>query len=304
MKLLDDLIDLLGDDNASLKSALIKAQILAHRLGDEELGRWVEHELRGYPNGAEVPPYRILHLTLVGHVTNGYYHYNNQTLPTHHLDPEIREKLTTNRVTDSVSAIEDWAQKDNIAVTIPSEAMGLLSKPLSDTYYVQQAWGRFGIGAGQGILTEVSFAPPRVLPKRYRDKIPADTPEKDVRNKAESAGANDIFRNAVFGDNATIVVGSGSIRDITNSVNKGDVQSLLRELRNVGVQQADLSDLESAIESDSSSAELTKRQWGPKVSGWVGSMMGKAGTTAWEVTKAAAGNILAAAIGAFYGFGT
>ncbi|GAB3043674.1 hypothetical protein [Stenotrophomonas tumulicola] len=303
MKLLDDLIDLLGDDNASLKSALIKAQVLAHRLGDEELGRWVEHELRGYPNDAEVPPYRLLHLTLVGHVTNGYYHYNNQTLPIHHLDPGIRERLTTNRVTDSVSAIEDWAQKDNVAVAIPSEAMGLLSKPLSDTYYVQQAWGRFGIGAGKGVLTEVRS---RLLEfcLKISDKIPAGTSEKDVRDKAESVGANDIFRNAVFGDNATIVVGSGSIRDITNSVNKGDVQSLLRELSNVGVKQADLSDLESAIQSDSPSAELMRRQWGPQVSGWVGSMMGKAGTTAWEVTKAAAGNILAAAISAFYGFGS
>ena len=181
--------------------------------------------------------------------------------------------------------------------------MGLLSKPLSDTYYVQQAWGRFGIGAGQGILTEVRS---RLLEfcLKISDKIPPDTPEADVRNKAESVGANDIFRNAVFGDNATIVVGSGSIRDIKNSVNKGDVHSLLQELRNLGVKQEDLSNLEEAIESDSSSTELTKRQWGPKVSAWVGSMIGKAGTTAWEVTKAAAGNILAAAIGAFYGFGT
>jgi hypothetical protein len=303
MKLLDDLIDLLGDDGVSLKSALIKAQILAHRLGDEELGRWVGNELRGYPKESDIPPYRILHLTLVGHVTNGYYHYNNQTLPTHHLDPDIRKTLTTNHVTDSISAIEDWANRDDIAVTIPSEAMGLLSKPLSDTYYVQQAWGKFGVGAGQGILTEVRS---RLLEfcLKISDKIPADTPEEDVRDKAESVGANDIFRNAVFGDNATIVVGSGSIRDIKNSVKRGDLQSLLRELRNVGVKAEDLSTLEAAIQDDASSAELTDQRWGPKVSSWVGAMIGKAGGAAWEVTKAAAGNILAAAIGAFYGFGT
>jgi hypothetical protein len=302
MKLLNELIDLLGDDKASLKSALIKAQILAHRLGDDELGRWVECELRGYPDGSEVPSYRVLPLTLVGHVTNGYYHYSNQTLPTHHLDADVRENLTTNKVKDSVSAIEDWSQKD-IAITIPSEAMRLLSKPLSDTYFVQQAWGRFGVGAGLGILTEVRS---RLLEfcLKISDKIPADIAEEDVRGRAESVGANDIFRNAVFGDNATIVVGSGTIRDVTNSVTKGDVQSLLNELRKAGVKQEDLSDLEKAIKADESSTELAKQQWGPRVSGWIGAMIGKAGTTTWEITKATAAGILATAIAAFYGFGT
>lgn len=302
MKLLNELIDLLGDDNASLNSVLIKAQILAHRIGDEELGRWVEHEVRGYPSDSQVPPYRILHLTLVGHVSNGYYHYNNQTLPTHHIDPDVREKLTTNRVTDSVSAIADWANRDDIAVTIPSAALGLLSEPFSETYYVQQAWGRFGVGAGQSILTEVRS---RLLEfcLKISDKIPADTPETDVRDEAERAGAHDIFRNAVFGDNATVVVGSGSVQDVTNSVHKNDLQSLLLELHSAGLRQEDLTKLEQAIECDAAAEELTAGHWGPKVSEWVGFMLCKAGTTTWEVSKAAAGNILAAAIGAFYGFG-
>jgi len=301
MKLLNELIDLLGDDDSSLKSALIKAQILAHKLGDKELGRWVENELRGYPNRSEVPPYRVLHLTLVGHVTNGYYHYRDQTLPTHHLDPKIRESLTTSRVTDSVSSIEDWAEKDSIAITIPSEAMALLSEPLSESYFVQQAWGRLGIGAAKSILTDVRS---RLLEfcLKISDEIPAGTPEEDVREKAASIGASNIFRDAVFGDNATIVVGNGSIQHVKNSVHKGSVPSLLQELRDLGVKQEDLSDLEAAIEGDMASKELAEQRWGPRVSGWAGSMLGKSGTAAWEVTKSAAGNILGAAISAFYGF--
>lgn len=60
MQLIDELITLLSDEKATVQSALLKAQILAHRLGDAELATWVEHELRGYPSDAEVPPYRVL----------------------------------------------------------------------------------------------------------------------------------------------------------------------------------------------------------------------------------------------------
>jgi len=115
MKIIDDIIDLLADEKSSTQSALLKAQILAHRLGDQELGSWVENELRGYPEGAEVPPYRVLGLTLVGHVTNGVYHHSNQTLPTGHLKEPLKTNLTQARARDSVSAIESWTDKDNIA---------------------------------------------------------------------------------------------------------------------------------------------------------------------------------------------
>lgn len=303
MKLLNQLIELLGDEDASLKAALIKAQILAHQLGDEELGRWVEYELRGYPEGSDLPPYRVISMALFGDVSNGVYHYSDHALPVHHLEKKMRERLTTNSVTDSVSTIEEWAGKDNMIITVPPAALGLLSKGVADTYHVQQAWGRMGIGAGRGILTQIRS---RLLEfcLKISDRIPADTPAEEVREKAESVGANSIFKNAVFGDNATVVVGSGSISDIRNSVVKNDIQSLLRELRAVGVKQQDLDDLEGAIQSDSTSDDVAKQKWGPMVRNWVGGMVGKAGSTGWDVMKGAAGNILAAAIGAFYGFGS
>src|SRR5690606_27013046 len=49
MKLVEDLISILSAERPRLEDALIKAQILAHRLGEDELRAWVDSELRGYP---------------------------------------------------------------------------------------------------------------------------------------------------------------------------------------------------------------------------------------------------------------
>jgi hypothetical protein len=60
MQLIEDLITTLSAERPRLEDALIKAQILAHRLGEAELRAWVDSELRGYSPGTELPPYRVL----------------------------------------------------------------------------------------------------------------------------------------------------------------------------------------------------------------------------------------------------
>ena len=60
MQLLQDIIEILSSDKPNLENALIKAQVLAHQLGEAEMGAWVEAELRGYPDGAELQAHGII----------------------------------------------------------------------------------------------------------------------------------------------------------------------------------------------------------------------------------------------------
>jgi len=303
MQLIDDLIDLLSDETSSTQGSLLKAQILGHRLGNSDLSAWVEHELRGYPDEAEVPSYRRLRLTLMGHVTNGVYHHNNQTLPTQHLKEPLKTNITHKDVRDSISAIETWSGKDGISITIPAEVYHFLSEPLSETYFVQQAWGKPSVGAIDQILVQVRS---RLLEfcLKISDQLPPDLTPPQIRQKAEDMSSNDIFRHAVFGDNATIVVGSGSIRKVKNKIVRNDFQTLREHLKEHGITEPDIAELETAITIDSSSSEVQSQTIGPRVKSWLGSMMGKAGSTVWQVSMGAAGNILGAAVSAYYGFGT
>ena len=43
MKLIDEIIDLLSNTDTELENALIKAQVLAHKLGEKEIGASVSY---------------------------------------------------------------------------------------------------------------------------------------------------------------------------------------------------------------------------------------------------------------------
>ncbi|QIE29510.1 AbiTii (plasmid) [Caballeronia sp. SBC1] len=74
MRLITEIIDLLSSESANLADALFKAKVLAYRMGQPELKAWIDSELNGYPDGADLPPYRVLAITCVANVTDGYTH--------------------------------------------------------------------------------------------------------------------------------------------------------------------------------------------------------------------------------------
>lgn len=296
MQILDEIISLLSDDGERLQAALLKAQVLAHRLGDDELALWVSNELRGYPSESDIPPYRSIQLTVMGHITNGVYHRNSQVLGIQHLKEPLRTNIAKKEVRDSVGAIAGWKDNDSLVITIPTEVCHLLSQPLTETYFVQQAWGKPSAGAFDQILVQVRS---RLLEfcLRIDDKLPRDLTPEQVREKVEELSSNEIFRNAMFGDNVTIVIGSGQISGVKNKVVKNDLDSLEQLLSANGIGKADVADLRTAIEEDGLGTGVI----GPHVSTWMGRMLAKAGNGAWDISVGAAGALLAGAIGAFYG---
>jgi AbiTii len=58
MGLLREIQDEVIDANRRLASVLRKARVLAAELDNEPLRQWASHELNGYPDEAELPPYR------------------------------------------------------------------------------------------------------------------------------------------------------------------------------------------------------------------------------------------------------
>ena len=58
MRLVDEIIDVAVDDKTSLPVLLRKCLVLAHRLKNERLQRWVKKELDGYADDDALPDYR------------------------------------------------------------------------------------------------------------------------------------------------------------------------------------------------------------------------------------------------------
>ena len=301
MKLINEIIELLSSGDSSLTTALFKTKVLLHKLGEKDLLDWVNGELKGYLDIDNLPSYRVLDVTVRGNASNGAYRVESQTLPTMHLDKKIKEKLDTTYLTQSIAVIEEYSQQDSLHITIAPEFYPLLSKGLGNGYQIENAWGEHSAGVMTQVVTEVTS---RLLDfvLELSERIPEEVDDSELKEMSKEVGVSDLFNNAVFGDNATIVVGDSNTQQTKNTVVKNDFSSLEQVLRDNDVPEEDIKDLEIAIEADERSGEIaSKDSFGSSVSQWMGKMISKSATAAWNIKVGAAGSLLATAIGKYYG---
>jgi hypothetical protein len=303
MHLVDEIIEILSSTSPNLENALFKAQVLAHRLGEQEMKQWVSNELKGYPDKEALPNYRILYVTVMASFSNGVVRYNDQPLPMMGVEKRIRDRLEIRKVSESIAVVSEWAKRDtDLALVIAPEYYAHIKSGIDRSFEIERAWGKHSVGAMLQVVTEVRS---RLLELALQvaDRIPQDPPPEKIKAVSQEVAVSEIFRNAVFGSNTTIVVGSGSITGVTNNVTTNDIGSLVAALQAHGVQASDLDALKIAIQSDANSKEVENKKLGPFVRNWMGGMVAKAGTVSWEIGVSTAGSVLASAICSYYGIG-
>ena len=108
--LIDDVAD---QRNHSLLDVLLKAKVLAHRLRSRKFREWINAEIDGYDNRAELPDYRVVSSRLLGDY-HGYFQsrYRNVPLTTSHLEPDMQEFFETEPMRPGVAYIEDLVSRD------------------------------------------------------------------------------------------------------------------------------------------------------------------------------------------------
>jgi len=302
MKLIDEIIDILSSDNPDLNNALFKTKVLLHRLGEDEAISWVNSELNGYPSIDTVPEYRKLEISVYADVTNGYWYYNDRPLPLSHLNEKLRNNLETSYLLQSIAVIESYAKDEkDLKTTISPELFPTLGKCLTEGYYVDRAWGKTSLGSMLQVVTEVRS---RLLDfiLELSEKLPEELDVSEMKEKSKEIGTADLFNNAVFGDNTTIVVGSHNIQNIQNLVVKDDFESLSTFFRKNQIEESDLQDLKAAINNDHGSPEHSEKKFGKNVRAWISSMLVKATESAWNVNLGIASSLIANALNAYYGW--
>src|SRR5438477_6737051 len=106
--LIDDIIEILGRENGSLTNALMKTKILLHNIGHKELSGWVNNELNGYPDGEEIPPYRIIPSQVLANVSNITWQATSHPIPLGHLEPEKPANLENSKMGQSLAVLEEF----------------------------------------------------------------------------------------------------------------------------------------------------------------------------------------------------
>lgn len=114
----------------------------------------------------------------------------------------------------------------------------------------------------------------------------------------ESSKVTQIFNTTIYGGAANIV-GKAENSSIEINITTGDFNSLRKLLIEKGVDDADLDELEKAVEQDDKPSE--KGRFGTKVSHWISKMVEKASNGSWQIGIGVAANLLSNAISKFYG---
>jgi hypothetical protein len=304
LKLIDEIIVLLASQDADLESALIKAQVLAHKLGETELLDWVKSEVKGYADGATLPDYRQLTVTPFGNVANLARRYTNMQLPTVGIPEDMRDFMLVRPIAGSVAVIREWAKKKNLQNPYPPETYGMFNTAIERSYQVESAWGVFSEGAFTQILVEIRS---RFLDfmLQLSDRMPAEPEPAAIKQMSKEIGVSELFKGAIFGDGAVLNVAVGDkntvTQTVTNTVTKGDFNSLAAELRKANVAEPDIKELKVAVDEDSASGQEIPKNFGPKVRTWFNNMLMKAGTSAWDFSLQTGAGVLAGAISKFYG---
>ena len=305
MKLLEEIIDGLSDEQPNLEHVLTKTKVLLYQIGQKDLASWVNSELTGYSGNDVVPEYRQIPTRVLVTATNGYTaRWQNMPVPLGHLDKEMRDSLTTTTVAHSIANLQDWANSKDGALSkpLPAEFCGLLGKGLDDTIYVETAHVEIGRSQIVGILAEIKS---RLLDfvLELSSQIPAGAGEVEATEVSKRIDTANLFNNAIFGDQTTIIVGDHNVQTVTNTVRANDFGSLAEYLKANKVPEQDISALEQAINVDAtaSSEMQAPGQYGSAVQQWLKEMLGKAVDTAWAVEINVAGSLLATALNAYYG---
>lgn len=303
MRLIDEIINLLGSKDASLTDAFLKTKILIHKIGLDNVkdADWIDSELNGYSESAELPSYRVLENQVLVNAANAAYQFTSYPVPLSHLSKEQIESLTKSKMRHSILELEKFVEKQSgsLVAYIPPESFFLLQKGLDKGVYINQAWCEIG---KSDVVKILSLLRNKLLDfvLQLNKVFQYELSEEEFQE--EKLKTQEILNNSSFGDNATIVINQGSSNSADVNVNQSKFEELENTLSKNGVSADEIDDLRKAIIDDAGHADLSNRKVGPSVREWMASMFSKAISTAWQIDVGIVSGLLTTAIQKYYGW--
>ena len=299
MSLLDEISSDLVNESADLSNTLRKAKMLSRAIGLPELREWIDFELGGYPELDKVPRYRQFKPTNVGTFCGPFGSMiKNYVLPTYNLPTEVKEFADNLVFFEGIGELEALAAQapDSHRAKWPQE-MIIISRDslrMTGNMILVDAYRPIPSHLISGILDQVK----NKLLDFVLDLQESNITSEDLSNHTVKPEiARNIFINNIYGDRNVVASGT-HVNQLVSTVKEGDRASLTRFLREHNVEDNDIGDLEDAISSEPTAS---KGCYGPKVRAWIGGMISKAASSAWDVSLETASKILIEALRGYYG---
>ncbi|TCC98505.1 AbiTii domain-containing protein [Pedobacter hiemivivus] len=300
MKLISDIINELMDYEKAISGPLLKTKVLASRIGNNNLMAWVDGELSGYAEDAQLPDYRESKGDPQGNYVNGHMQYSNSSIPIAHLKEDVAKGLTKIVMRDSISSIENLIGKKGLKMSVNAQTKLYLEQTIQDlgNPYFQILNVHLQIPAT--FLTDIlSNVRSKLLDfmLEIENEFGQETEIQEL--KSNTAVINNIMNNTINANGDGNVINTGNNANVSASINitkqnKEQLESILKENH---VDQSDITELLTVIDEE----QPTEMGFGKKVNVWMHKMLAKSLDGSWQVGIGAGGTLLAEAIKKYYG---
>jgi hypothetical protein len=295
------------DGKSDLSTLLRKCLVLGSRLGHQELKEWANWELDGYPESSELPDYRILHgLESFGHFLGiAGSALQNVPVSVFRLPEEVRHDYANPPIRQGVRAITEMVNAGKNDGTVrwawPAGAPEVFDhEGYRPDLHLMQAWINVPVAALVGILDTIRN---RVL--NFALEIegilgPDDEVPSQESKETKAAQITQTFHQTIYGPVSN--VGTADSISQTLIVTPGDLEGLKARLREKGLPEPDLQELEKAIKADEAEPKPTEHL-GKNVANWLGNTVKKAGSGALKLGTDLVATVATKALKDYYGIG-
>ena len=268
MTLLKEIQDLATDDKVKLPVVLRKCKILAVRLGHKPFGDWVDRELSGYKSVDEVPSYREIKTQSFGTLMNPLRQIDNAPIPPACIPEKCREFVTKEYLMAGVANYETHVadRKEDLKIPWPADLVASVSEDIYTNMTLMSAWKVLSVGTVVGMLDAIRN---KVL--NFALEIESEDPHAGEVKPGEEARIpqekiTQVFETNIYGTVHNIAAGNIGYSQQNVSVVKGDLGSLSKYLSSLGIDQADIQELNDIVKSE---PDAPKKTLGHKVKQWI-----------------------------------
>lgn len=258
------------DDGSSTSGLLIKAKLVASKLGLQDLIEWIDFELSGYLSRSEVPDYRRLQcFPQAFNPSIGWIPIDLGGIP-----EDIRNAFTTVYLQESISSVEKHASDGGrLELQMPHELKEMIYLGCDRELRFKIAW-RFSAFSLSGVLTTVRN---KILTWALDLERQGILGEGVTFSLKEKEIASMVFKNEF---NGPVTNNNGVLGSYTGDISQENTMSVLSldslrdELKKLGVSDKEVDELHEAIQT--SNPPLTDKGFSQKIAEWLGKLSTKA----------------------------
>lgn len=290
--LLHDIQTAVASDDASITGLLRKTKILAARLENDPLQRWVEHELNGYGAEDDLPDYRCLRDMEVRGDFSGPFQSrtSGDLVPPGCVAPEHRRSLYSVENREGVGAIDALVRsgEHSFRSPWPADIVVHYAENVYEGMSMLAAWRVVPLGAVIAIVDSVRN---RLLDFTLElERTVSAIGEEDITPLAPpfAQAVTQIVQNTIIYGGQNVVAGSAVETDIQQTQVPPGWPALQDRLSELGIPDSEMGALLDAVSRDGGD--------GAETDSWLGRLAGKVGRGSLALAKGVTIEVVAAAI--------